>query len=1093
MGWKFNKKRWRRRILIRVLSVVLLVLAALAAVAIWVARALPGIAIGEISRLTNTRIEMGAFEFHRDASVSIDGIVVRPEREELFYDNTILRAKNIYARFSLGSILRLSPRITEIRVEEFILDVQCDLDTGQWNIGSLRLNASPGGTGAQPVILLKQGKLRYCRISGGEADVVTSVPVEARFGSATTSGQGYDFEIRTSKLSGGYGDSALRGSWGPGRFELAGGLSSTDIPSLERAWAVDVLAVDVRYDQAGKYELDLSVKDLHAKHSPEVDTFRMIAPVELQHSGPMAGFQKFFTRYRPFGTVGEIRLEARGHLDALKESEITGTVTCKDISIRDRKFPYAIDHLAGDVDFTQTTVTINRLTGKHGDVDMQIEGWTKGYGDSRQYQYQITSDRMALDEDLYTALRPDQKRLWDSFQPSGGIGVDYRLTRSTPFDKRLSIVVDLNDVTATYQKFPYPLAGLKGRLRSEKDSITASGLLAQREGGQIRLDGKVTDRRTERPMYHIAIDANDIPLDTTLRQALPEKYRELYGRCDVNGLADVQARVFTSSDANSTEPIQFLADVSFDQASLQIEALPQPVLDISAQASVTPDSVNIKQATGRYGQGQVTLTGGLRLARGGEPQYYHLKIATEQMPVDEATMAVLPESIRQSVSAFQIEGPVNLVVDVKKADSHEPAEYVAAVECLGDTVNHKRFPYPLRDVRGRIAIDSTGVTFTGIEVKPEQPFDWESASAILIDGHVDWAEGHPGDAIFAVRAHDLLFTEALGQALPEALKGVYRDLSPRGPFDVNLPTLKITRDAADRQVLEFDGQMDLKTCSLQVSGAGTELAGTVAFAGAYDAERGLARGRLHLGADRFSIKGKDVTDLKADIAYDPNTQRWSARNFLGHCYEGKVLGDFQVAPVGPGVFQYLVTASLNRVDLQQFLVAGKVGEAAEKDYSSGILNAAVSLGARMGDGSSRLGVCRVDVADMKVGKVSPLANLLAVLRLTEPLDYAFDRMLVESYLRRNKLLISRFDLSGKNLAFAGGGTVNLPDGDVNLTLTARGKRVAVAQPSILQSLTEGLGTAVVRMEVTGKADNPDVETKTLPVIEDSLKILGSPR
>ena len=130
---------------------------------------------------------------------------------------------------------------------------------------------------------------------------------------------------------------------------------------------------------------------------------------------------------------------------------------------------------------------------------------------------------------------------------------------------------------------------------------------------------------------------------------------------------------------------------------------------------------------------------------------------------------------------------------------------------------------------------------------------------------------------------------------------------------------------------------------------------------------------------------------------------------------------------------------------------------------------------------------------MQVGKVSPLANLLAVLRLTEPSDYAFDRMLLESYLKRNKLLISRFDLSGKNLAFTGGGTINLPDGDVNLTLTARGKRVAAAQPSLLQSLTEGLGGAMVRMEVTGTTNHPNVETKTLPVIEDSLKILGTPQ
>ena len=68
-----------------------------------------------------------------------------------------------------------------------------------------------------------------------------SVPVEARFGRAPAPAEGYTFEIRTSKLSGGYGESALRGSWRAGHLEVAGGLSSTDLPSLERAWAVDVM------------------------------------------------------------------------------------------------------------------------------------------------------------------------------------------------------------------------------------------------------------------------------------------------------------------------------------------------------------------------------------------------------------------------------------------------------------------------------------------------------------------------------------------------------------------------------------------------------------------------------------------------------------------------------------------------------------------------------------------------------------------------------------------------------------------------------------------------------------------------------------
>ena len=71
--------------------------------------------------------------------------------------------------------------------------------------------------------------------------------------------------------------------------------------------------------------------------------------------------------------------------------------------------------------------------------------------------------------------------------------------------------------------------------------------------------------------------------------------------------------------------------------------------------------------------------------------------------------------------------------------------------------------------------------------------------------------------------------------------------------------------------------------------------------------------------------------------------------------------------------------------------------------------------------------------------------------------------------------------------------MDMPTGQVALTLSARAGRLAAAQPAVLQSLTEGLGGAVVRMEVTGRVDDPQVETKTLPVIEDSLSILGTPR
>ncbi|MHC4571514.1 MAG: hypothetical protein ACYS0C_05510 [Planctomycetota bacterium] len=69
--------------------------------------------------------------------------------------------------------------------------------------------------------------------------------------------------------------------------------------------------------------------------------------------------------------------------------------------------------------------------------------------------------------------------------------------------------------------------------------------------------------------------------------------------------------------------------------------------------------------------------------------------------------------------------------------------------------------------------------------------------------------------------------------------------------------------------------------------------------------------------------------------------------------------------------------------------------------------------------------------------------------------------------------------------------MDLQTQNVDLTLFARGPRVATEEPSVLQSLAEGLGIAVVRMEVTGKVYEPQVKTRALPVIKDSLQIFGT--
>jgi len=1288
-----GRKRRRHRILVFALVVVaVLAVLAIGAVA-WLRQALPRIAAAEIGRLMNAHVETGAFDLGLNGSVSVGGLTIRPAREEPPYDNTILIAENVYAKLSRRSLLSLSPQVTDISVEGFILDVQLNLNTGRWNIGTLRFNTPGGGGGALPGISLKGGKLRYCRISGIEREVVMSIPIEAHFGPDPEGNPGYSFEVKTAKLSGGYGESHLSGRWRPvygpllpGELTLAGGLSSTDIPSLERAWAIDVLAGAIQYDRSGKYSLELRLNDLHGKHAPEVNMLPFLTPASVQGAGPLASLQKFFAEYQPTGTVGSITIKADGNLKRWQESEIEGKLVCKDISVCDSEFPYRLDHLTGELEFTQSTMRANQLVGKHGPVEVHIDGWTKGAGGDRQYQYRVTSRNMVLDKALYTALDPDQKRLWDAFQPTGTVSVDYRQARMSPTNKRLFLAVDLNDVTAAFQGFPYPLTGLTGNLFFDRESIAISDVVSKTGGRQIRVNGKVTEHSAGKPVYYITVDAKNIPLDATLRDALPVRHRDLFSRFDVNGLADIRARIFSASDANGlaqarpgvsvlgslppnaastvlplsarpgtapatglgvapTAPgllgvpisspraaaadpnrevarlvsrsqasatravagpnnigptgpeaarrVTFLADVSCRKGSLKLtqsypesprretaepagpatasveskspagSGRPLVLSDITAEATITPESLSIRKLTGRHGRSPVSITGGARFGPDGRLKQSHMKITAQQVPLDEATLSLLPPSIMHQAVAFHPEGDINVVVEAQKADSNEPAGYEVVVDCLGDKINHERFAYPLQDIRGTISFTKNRVALKDIAAKPldaaqttedrGQRTESENAkyevrnskseSVLRIDGSATVARGTLDQGSFTVKATDMLFTEALGRALPKTWAGLYRELALQGPFDLDLTALKVSRTAADEALVEFGGKVSLKTCNLKASGTAMEVSGALEAAGSYSTKHGLSRGRAQLAADRFVVKGRAATRASLEAIYDPNARRWTAENFVGDCYGGKLLGRLEVGMpedrgqkaegggqktedgkrLSPGL-EYQLQVALDDVDLQQFLIAGRKAEEGEQQTgdrgpssvpgppssglpsaSSGTMDASLSLCARLGEpaggesrsgtsgaGSSRRGACRIDIANMQVGKVSPVRNVLSVLRLSEPADYTFERMSIDSYIRADKLLIPKLDLSGKSAAFTGSGTMDLPTEEVNLTLTARGQRVSAAEPSVLQSLTEGLGGAVVRMEVTGKASNPHVQTKTLPLLEDSLRILGTP-
>ena len=1084
----------KQSVLVRWIRGLVLWVCALCVVAgaLWFAyiyggNALCHIAIGQIAEITNTRIETGSVEFHRDGSVTIKKLVISPFKRQDPNDR-ILRAEEVYGRFDIASLLKLKPRLKRIDVNDFVFNARYDLDSDKWNLSSLKIPAPKSGADKLPLINLNAGKLQYCKSSEGETKIAATMPFNATFELDEPTEQGYAFGMTTAVLSSGFGESRLRGFWKPGIVTIAGGISSADVPELEMAWTIDVLAAELEYSENDNYQLKLRVKDLHSKLSPALDRFAQVGPGFVGDSACFGVLQRFFTRFQPRGTA-DISVDMAGNFGQLARSTLTGKVDCKDVGIRYYKFDYPVDELAGTIDFTQNGVNLNNLRGRHNDVDLYFNGWSRGFGLDWKYDISVTSGDMALDNDLFEALSDGQKKMWSLVSPSGMIGLNYHITRASPDDKSKVISLELDGVEATYRNFPYPLEGLTGKVTFARGAAQFSDVVSQTDDRRIVINGEVGELGGDRPDYCVQVDVENVPLDSTLQESLPEKQRQLYEQFHPDGLADGTILV---SRSNKEGQFTYTADMKLKNALLDCNDLPFPLSDVSAHIVFSPNQADIQELEGQHDETSLSLKGLVKHNGSANQKEYSLSLAFSDAEINGDLLDLVPEGTRKAVAGLNPEGKVNLTVELENTDGNKPTDYSVTVECLGNSFTLPQFPYPLKDVYGTLKVSPGTVVIEELAAAPGHGV-WARAedSAIWLNGLVTMTDGTFDNAVLGVRGRNIFFESGLAESLPSAMRVFHDRLRPSGLFDMDMNEVRITRGDNGKSDVEFDGEIMLKRCRFGISGAITNIRDALlATEGVYKADAGFSNCTIGVDANNVRIQGKALTDLKAHLAYDPNLHKWSTNDIIADCYGGKLLGSFDFNQPQEGPFDYLLQAVFDDMDLGRFLADTRLKDGSGNGHSSGSMKGTLSLSAKTGDSSSRIGKCTLSIKDMQVGRLSPLVNMFQVLKLSVPTEFAFDRMYLDSYIKKSDLIVKKLDLAGESLAFYGSGLMDLETRNVDLKLTGRGKRLATSDPSLIASLTEGIGRAMVRIDVTGSFYDPVVETKPLPIITGTLDIFG---
>ena len=232
---------------------------------------------------------------------------------------------------------------------------------------------------------------------------------------------------------------------------------------------------------------------------------------------------------------------------------------------------------------------LNNIVARHGTVELVFDGWVKDFGPDYEYNLQITSNNMLLDNDLYNAINREEQKFWQEFSPSGLAATNYSRSRQLPGGDKSVLTVQLLDVEGRYAGFGYPLKNMTGKMVFTDSNMILDGVTSQWGGRKITINGKVGFGHGEHPLYDIVAKGENIPLDATLEAALPAAQKEFYNQFESHGLVDMTIRV-----ASTEKGEMFTAEVFPKNSSLKAKALPIPVDDVTGKVVFTPDTIDIK-------------------------------------------------------------------------------------------------------------------------------------------------------------------------------------------------------------------------------------------------------------------------------------------------------------------------------------------------------------------------------------------------------------------------------------------------------------------------------------------------------------------
>lgn len=421
-----------------------------------------------------------------------------------------------------------------------------------------------------------------------------------------------DFRLTGAELK----VSRLIGECGPARFELAGSMPRWD--------------PEAAHGSASCWNIPFS------------ESVYRCLPIRLQQA---------WERVSPEGS-------ADIHMTARRQEErwlVSGYADFHECATTFYRFPRRAEEVAGRAVLHPDGHLTLECQGRVGPGTARLVGSFAGIRTGAAMELTITGQDIVADDECVAALPESVQETLGKIRASATGDVVVRCARAEgepAIDWKVDM--DLAAPSCSCAWFPYPFTDVTGHLTVRRYRTEFRDFAGRAGSGIVRLDGQLV-RTTDGNHLELSIDAKGVPLDLSLKAALPGETGRAWDALRPDGLVDVSCELIKPPGA----PLDTRIRLHLPEGAITPVAFPYRLERFSGSVAYHQGEASWEEVEARHGPVLIRATGRSRVTPAGGVLAL-TDLACERLPIDQDLRAALPAGLGRVADFLQPDRPLSM-------------------------------------------------------------------------------------------------------------------------------------------------------------------------------------------------------------------------------------------------------------------------------------------------------------------------------------------------------------------------------------------------------------------------------------------------